>query len=155
MISAYKTAATDNGFSMVELLIVMSIIGILSAIGITSWTMYMDNAEFSRVVKTVHDAKTALEDGVQNMSELGGFVAGWTGSHGESLKAPLDDALPGMAVPDGVKMWVSRMDCNSEGRYMDNITVIACKRGVAQWYVTTCGGWTLTGPKMNFGPGFC
>lgn len=68
-----------QGFSLLELLIVMAIIGILATIAIPSYENYLKNARFSEVIMATQPYKTAvamaLQDGVA-MTALNNGVNG-------------------------------------------------------------------------------
>lgn len=54
-----------NGFSLIELMIVVSIIGILAAIAIPSYQTYAMRARFAEVIATTHVFKTAVSLALQ------------------------------------------------------------------------------------------
>lgn len=64
---------TQKGFSLIELMIVVSIIGILSVIAIPSYQNYTQRARFAEVIAATEPFKTAvslaLQEGV-NASDL-------------------------------------------------------------------------------------
>jgi type IV pilus assembly protein PilA len=58
--------STQKGFTLIELMIVVAIIGILAAIAIPAYQNYTLKAKFSEVVNSVAPIKTGIEVCVQN-----------------------------------------------------------------------------------------
>ncbi len=59
-------ATTQKGFTLIELMIVVAIIGILAAIAIPQYQTYIAKSQVSRVVGESGNLKTAIEDCMNN-----------------------------------------------------------------------------------------
>jgi prepilin-type N-terminal cleavage/methylation domain-containing protein len=74
-----------RGFSLIELMIVVSLIGILAAMAVPSYQQYAKRARFADVITSAEAYKTAVTLALQE-------------------GAPLDELLPGMhGIPDSFK----------------------------------------------------
>lgn len=61
---------TQKGFTLIELMIVVAIIGILAAIAIPAYNNYTKKARFSEVVASVASIKTAVEQCISDLGSL-------------------------------------------------------------------------------------
>ncbi len=59
-------ATTQKGFTLIELMIVVAIIGILAAIAIPQYQNYIAKSQVSRVMSETGNLKTAVEDCINN-----------------------------------------------------------------------------------------
>jgi type IV pilus assembly protein PilA len=81
---------TQQGFTLIELMIVVAIIGILAAIAIPAYQDYVKNAKFTEVVIATQSLKTAVEVCAQ---DLGAVTSCTAGSNG----IPADNSTSGSA----------------------------------------------------------
>ena len=81
--------SVEKGFTLIELMIVVAIIGILAAIAIPQYQNYIAKSQVSRAVAELGSIKTAYEDCLNNgQTTAGECDLGYTGSSIMSLTAP-------------------------------------------------------------------
>ena len=57
----YKCSRTQAGFTLIELMIVIAIIGILASVALPAYQTYVKKAKFSEVVLAVGSIRTAID----------------------------------------------------------------------------------------------
>ena len=80
-----KNKRTQSGFTLIELMIVVAIVGILASLALPAYSTYTDRAKFAEVIAATGPAKTAIEIAVQ--------------SNGITDKDDLDDGTYGISAP--------------------------------------------------------
>ena len=71
----------QKGFTLIELMIVIAIIGILAAIAIPQYQNYIARSQVTRVMGEVTNVKTAIEDCILNGKAAANCYIGWTKSN--------------------------------------------------------------------------
>lgn len=131
---------TQRGFTLVELIVVVAIIGILAKLGITSFTVYRSDAAYANVQRTMRDLQLAASAGTLDIDHLPGAVALTTQNTAGAITNPAASAfLVGFKLPSNMKLQVS---------YDPACVGNACVSGWAQ--VNHCSGkqymqWLLYG----------
>ncbi len=130
-----------QGFTLIELMIVVAIIGILAAVALPAYQNYSNRAAFSELVLAVTPRKTAVELAIQTRSPAAiGSLDG--GALGIPANVTATTQIHGAAVADGV-ITMTWMD---DGSAMDAVT-----------YTLTAGGitppvqWTESGTCLTSG----
>jgi len=89
----------QKGFTLIELMIVVAIIGILAAIALPAYQGYTNKAKFSEVVIATAAAKSAVEVCVHTKGAVDDCDAGENGIPGTIDQSA---TLTGLTVADGV-----------------------------------------------------
>ncbi len=79
MKSLKMTQRAQAGFTLIELMIVVAIIGILAAVALPAYQNYMKRAKYSEVILASAAAKTAVEICAQDLSTYTGCTTGSNG----------------------------------------------------------------------------
>ncbi|MCD9486089.1 pilin [Photobacterium iliopiscarium] len=90
----------QQGFTLIELMIVVAVIGVLSAIAIPQYQKYVAKAEVASVLSTMTGIKTNLEAFIV---ENGRFPTGKTGEEPVDLGAPKVMPLGEFSLEPGTK----------------------------------------------------
>lgn len=115
----YKQA--QKGFTLIELMIVIAIIGILAAIAVPQYSQYTKRAKFSEVIAVTNPIKAALAVCLNDYNN----VADCTGAGGtvDPLQGDTVNTVGG-AIPNGIPI-----DVTAATSQMPNITSITTVSG--------------------------
>ena len=122
----------QKGFTLIELMIVVAIIGILAAVALPAYQNYSNRAAFSELVLAITPRKTAVELAIQtrcNGCALTDLDAG-------TLGIPADVAVAATTHGAAVANGVITMTWQDDGSALDGVTYLLTADGVTppvQW----------------------
>ncbi len=134
----------QKGFTLVELMIVVAIIGILAAIALPAYQRYSNNATFSELILAATPLKTAVELAIQtrapaNLAALAG------GALGIPVNVAQANLVHGASVANGVITMTWEIGGNAT---LAGVTYSLTPGGIVPPVMWTTGGTCLTA-------GFC
>jgi type IV pilus assembly protein PilA len=96
-----QSRQTQKGFTLIELMIVVAIIGILAAVALPAYQTYTQRAAFSEVVLATTPYKSAFEVAAQT-GRLAALADADHGTNGIPAAAGATGEVASVAVVDGV-----------------------------------------------------
>ena len=112
---------SEAGFTLLELLTVVGLISLLSALGLTSFTYYKAAAAYATAESTLHDARNAIEASLIDADNLPASVPTLSQTaSGVITDGDAFEFLPGLRLPNHVRFTVMYdnacidSDCQSE-----------------------------------------
>lgn len=94
-------AQNQKGFTLIELMIVVAIIGILAAVALPAYNSYTEKARFTEVVNATAGVKSSVEVCAQTLDKVTGCTGGTAGSNGIPADVSAGAGIVGIAVADG------------------------------------------------------
>jgi prepilin-type N-terminal cleavage/methylation domain-containing protein len=105
--SNLQSLRSQAGFTLVELLTVIAIIGVLSGLGLASFKVYRGDAAYSVAESSLRNARNAVEASVTNPDATIPSVALFSQNTAGSIQDPSAQVyLPGFQLPKNLRMSV-------------------------------------------------
>lgn len=119
----------ESGFTLVELLTVVAIIGVLASLGISSFKVYRTSAYYALISQTYGQARTAMEAGINDVDNPPALVPLTQQlAAGDIQNNGARDLLPALKLPKDTLFKVSYdPDCSAGGCVREFIEVKHCK----------------------------
>lgn len=127
----------EAGFTLVELLYSLMIVGILITLGFVAVKVYANNAHYVMAESDMHHARIAIQRGDLD-SNAGDNYAGWVESGAEL--GELEPILPGMVTSEDVRMGVIYNNCSAGVEPHMSLTVQPCKGDKYLRWTKFCSG---------------
>ena len=145
----------QKGFTLIELMIVIAIIGILAAVAVPQYSQYTNRAKFSEVKIAVSPIKSAVEDCFQRNNGNAACGASGTAVRGQVNAAMLDRAaraslVASVGIGGGASPVITATATTAEGMQAKTYTLTAIASGTAgsDRYITD---WQEAGTGCNEG----
>ncbi|OGT22312.1 MAG: pilus assembly protein TapA [Gallionellales bacterium RIFOXYB12_FULL_54_9] len=127
----------QQGFTLIELMIVVAIIGILAAVAIPAYSDYTKKARFSEVISLTGAYKSAVELCAQDQGLGNGAVSGCAaGSNGVPAVPAATANMASLAVTDAGK--ITATATAKAGSYTFEITPTIVTGGITWAQSGTC-----------------
>jgi len=128
----------QEGFTLIELMIVVAIIGILAAVALPAYQSYSARAAFSELILAASPRKSAIELAIQTRPVAIGDLDG--GAEGIPANVAAAAGVHGASVTNGVISMTWELDTNSD---LNTQTFTLTPNGVTPPVQWTEGGTCL------------
>ncbi|MCH7308210.1 pilin [Acinetobacter sp. NIPH 1852] len=147
----------QKGFTLIELMIVVAIIGILAAIAIPQYQNYISKSQVSRVMSETGAVKTAVETCMMDGLALAACDLGWTNSNlvGASGDGDGDGGASGLQGGLSVEITLADNTAEIEATFGQNASA-AISGETLTWTRTDTGTWSCATTVLpKFAPAGC
>ncbi|MDT0593516.1 prepilin-type N-terminal cleavage/methylation domain-containing protein [Aestuariibacter sp. P117] len=141
-----KIQSNQKGFTLIELMIVVAIIGILAAIALPAYNNYTDKAKFTEVINATAAAKSAVEVCAQVEAALTDCDAGTNGIPAAETggdPSASGNAIVNLGVTNGVIVATSSGAAKLNGTTGATITLTPTLAGGKVTWASACNPTTL------------
>lgn len=101
----------EKGFSMVELLTVVAIVGILAKLALSGYSVYKGKAEFSKAASLYTNARTAATAGEEDLGDAFSMAFSESTSSGTPLAGAMVTFFPNITMAKDVILGASVSPC--------------------------------------------
>lgn len=161
----------EHGFTMVELLIVVGLIGILTAIAVPMWLNQRQQAWSTAVQSTVSNASTFIMDNHRSLSAQDAALNdGEFGYYSQSPSDPVEGGIPGFVSTENVELYVwgnshlgksaaciegyHQMNEPTDATGEANDTGTSAENGPKWWHITVSNALNVSMPyKIDYKDG--
>ncbi|MGL3043487.1 pilin [Acinetobacter pecorum] len=146
----------QKGFTLIELMIVVAIIGILAAIAIPQYQNYIAKSQVSRVMSETGSLKTVLETCILDGKTAASCQLGWTNSN--LLGADAEESTAEETGQEGLKITyptTAEAEAKIEGKFGSS-AALTLKDETLTWTRANTGAWSCaTTVAAKFAPAGC
>ena len=142
----------QKGFTLIELMIVVAIIGILAAVAIPAYQDYIARAQVSEAVSLLSSGKVGFAEAYSDKGTFPPFATTVMGNVSGKYTSII--AIAGVAATGGTLMLQATMKTGGINSAITSQTVgLLTTTGGKQWTCTTVGTTSALAPK--YVPGAC
>ncbi len=112
------------GFTLIELMIVIAIIGILAALAIPAYQDYTIRTKVGEGVALAAEAKTAVAETASSLGGLANVTGGAAGNTGYTFPAAGTDYVSSVVIADGGEITISMGGTEGTGATTEPVLVL-------------------------------